>query len=153
MPTVQIAIQNLGYAAALAKLLEQDGSHRIVAAEKPDLDIEGIIVVDGNRLENLSLLEAHPDRFVVIARKDAAFLSRAWDAGIRHVVFEEDSPTTGLLAIIAAELRAPRGSNSHTSPLETLNGDRRHLFPVFPVSILDERPTACRCSSRLRRTR
>jgi len=106
--TVQLAIKNQSYAAALAVLLQQDGFHRVLVVDRPDLAVDGLIVMDGNRHENLLLFETHPERFVVIARKDARLLSRIWDAGVRHVVFEEDPPKTALLAVNAAELRVPQ---------------------------------------------
>lgn len=152
MSTIQLAIQNQRYSAALAVLLRQDGSHHVAVVEKPDLDLEGIIVMDGSRVENLFLFQAEPERFVVIARKDAAFLSRVWDAGVRHVVFEEDSPTTALLAVIAAELRMPHQRQSKSAASPVLAGDHERLQPRFPVPILDWQPTACRCSSKIRKT-
>jgi urease accessory protein UreE len=111
MSTVQLAIRNQRYAAALADLLQHDGSHRVVFAEKPDLKVDGIIVLDGNKMENLLLFEAQPERFVVITRKDAGLLARVWDAGVRHVVFEEDAPSLAMLAVIAAELRGSSATN------------------------------------------
>ena len=147
MFTVQLAIENTRYAAALADLLKKDGSHLVTVADRPDLNIDSIIVMDGRKPENLMLFEAEPDRFVVIARKDAAVLSRIWDAGVRHVVFEEDSPTTAVLAVIAAELRSPHLRDSRSLAPALLGAERRHLQPEFPVPILDWRQSPCRCSS------
>src|SRR5579885_3589876 len=107
MSTIQLAISNERYAAALADLLQRDGSHEIALVDRPDLDFDGIIVMDGSKPENLMLCDAEPERFVVIVRKDAGLLARIWDAGVRHVVFEEASPRTAMLAIIAAALRSP----------------------------------------------
>ena len=146
MSTVQLAIKNPRYAAALADLLKRDGSHEVVLADRPDLASGGVIVMEGNRPENLMLFEAQPERFVVIARKDAGLLSRIWDAGVRHVVFEEDSPTTALLAIIAAELRAPHARDDDRVPVGALaDNGRKRLLPKFPVPILDSRTTGNRC--------
>src|ERR1700683_3179570 len=101
MSTVQLAIHDQEYSAALADLLCRDGLHEVVFVDHPDLGVDGIIVVDGHRAENLALFEAQPERFVVIAQQDADLLSSIWDAGIRHVVFEQDSAATALLAVIA----------------------------------------------------
>jgi hypothetical protein len=139
MTTVQIAIHNQPYAARLADLLKKDGSRVVAVVDGPNPDAEGIIVMDGSTPENLLLFEAQPERFVVIARKDAALLSRIWDAGVRHVVFEEDSPATALLAVIAAELRMPR--------LGASKG-----MPGFPIAVLDSAARACRCGTNNRKT-
>jgi hypothetical protein len=69
--------------------------------------LDGVVVIGGNNLENLSLLAADPERFVVITRNGTDNLARIWEAGARHVVFDNDSPTTAQLAIMAAELSAP----------------------------------------------
>jgi hypothetical protein len=140
MHTVQLAIENQRYGALLAGLLEQDGMHDVVFADRPDLGVAGVIVVDGGRLEDLLLFEAQPERFVVITGRDAGLLARIWDAGVRHVVFEEDPPSTAMLAVIAAELRSPQargmaapGSHGH-----------KKLVPAFPLPVLNERRAGCR---------
>ena len=135
MSTVQLAIHNPRYAAAVADLLHQDGAHEVVFVDRPDLGLDGVSVVDGDRSENLLLFEAQPERFVVVTRKDAGLLAKVWDAGVRHVVFEEDSPSTALLAVIAAELRLPRGADAGISGPPAAHGHKRRL-PAFPVPVL-----------------
>ena len=134
MSTVQLAIGNEKYAQALANLLKNDGSHRVLFVEKPDLAVDGIIVVDSARTENLLVLEVQPERFVVITRQDAGHLSKVWDAGVRHVVFEEDPASTALLAVIAAELRLPR-ENGQKAAIPAGHAQKRLLpqFPELPV--------------------
>jgi hypothetical protein len=124
MKTVQLSIRDSDYAQSLRNLLLRDGTHRVHLVESPDLGLDGVVVVDENRFHNLALVDSEPERFVVITRKGTDRLSRVWNAGIRHVVFEEDSPSTAQLAIIAAELRLPReGSVSKTGrPEESLAG-------------------------------
>lgn len=147
MSSVQLAIHNNRYAAALGDLLKRDGSHQVAFVERPDLNSGGIIVMDGNKPENLLLFEAQPERFVVIAHKDAALLSRIWDAGVRHVVFEEDSPTTALLAVIAAELRAPHARDDQRIPAGAcVESGRKHLLSPFPFPIIDSRTSTRRCA-------
>ncbi len=140
MCLVQLSIQDRKYATALAELLRTDGLHNVVCTEAPDLGLDGVVVVDASRTESLLLFASRPERFVVIARKDAGLLSRVWEAGVRHVVFEEDGPSTALLAIIAAELRNPRmrvralriiedraaseRSSSFPAPLTNIHTDR-----------------------------
>jgi hypothetical protein len=105
MKTVQLAIPDSKYVQTLKNLLLRDGAHNVRLVERPDLAVDGVVVIDANNPENLSLLETNPDRFVVIARKGTDNLSTIWNAGATHVVFEKDSPTTSQLSIIAAELR------------------------------------------------
>ena len=107
MKTVQLAIGNTEYAQSLRNLLLRDGAHRVYLVDQPDLRLDGVVVIDGNRPENLALLDAEPERFVVITRKGSDYLARIWDAGVRHVLFDGDPPNTAQLAIIAAELRLP----------------------------------------------
>ena len=107
MKTVQIAIENSEYAQSLRSLLVRDGTHRVYVVDRPDLRLDGIVVIDGNRGDDLSILDSEPERFVIIARKGSDFLSKIWDAGVRHVLFDSDSPNTAQLAILAAEMRLP----------------------------------------------
>src|SRR5579864_8478664 len=107
MKTVQLAIGNTEYAQSLRDLLLRDGTHRVYLVDEPDLRLDGIVMIDGNRADNLSLLDLDPERFVVITRKGSDSLARIWDAGVRHVLFDGDPPNTAQLAIIAAELRLP----------------------------------------------
>lgn len=114
MKTIQLALQNSEYAESLRSLLLRDGSHRVYVVDRPDLRLDGVIVIDGNQGETLSFLDGEPERFVVITRKGSDHLSRIWDLGVRHVVFEGDSPSTAHLAIIAAEMRLPRSNGRGT---------------------------------------
>jgi len=107
MKTVQLAIRDLDYAQSLRNSLLCDGVHRVYLVDQPDLRIDGVVVIDGSWLASLSRPGEKPERFVVITCKGDDSLSRLWNAGIRHVVFEGDSPNTAQLAIIAAELRLP----------------------------------------------
>ena len=108
MTTVQLAIPDTAYAQSLRALLARDGAHRVLLVDKPDLRLNGVVVVDGNRFEDLSLLGSQPERFVVILRGSADHLTKAWETGVRHVVFEEDSANTAQMAVMAAELRLSR---------------------------------------------
>jgi hypothetical protein len=124
MTTVQLAIHDSEYAQSLRNLLLRDGTHRVLVVEKPDLKEQGVVVIESNRFEDLSMLGAQPDRFVVITRKGEDHLTRIWEAGVRHVVFEEDSPNTAQLAVIAAELRIPKaltGADGGKGPMAQLS--------------------------------
>jgi hypothetical protein len=108
MKTIQLAIRDPGYALSLRKLLLGDGAHRVYLMDRPNLELEGVVVIDESGFQNLAQHDPKPERFVIITRKGAENLSGVWDAGIRHVVFEEDPPHITQLAIIAAELRLRR---------------------------------------------
>src|SRR5579859_3489696 len=107
MKTVQLAIRDSEYAQSLRNSLLRDGTHRVYLIDQPDLRIDGVVVIDGSKFGDTSLCKEQPERFVVITRKGTDSLSLLLNAGIRHVVFEGDSPSTAQLAIIAAELRLP----------------------------------------------
>ena len=121
MKNVQLAILDANYAQSLRNLLLRDGRHKVHLVEKPDLKLDGVVVIDENKFECLTMF-AEPERFVLVTRKGVENLSRVWDAGIRHVVFTEDSPGTAQMAVIAAELRLPKTA----SPEARLNIDTQN---------------------------
>ena len=146
MKTVQLAIPNTEFAQQLQNLLARDGTHRVYMVDRPDLRLDGVIVTDGNRIENLALLDSEPERFVVITRKASDYLSRIWDAGVRHVLFEGDSPSTAQLAIIAAELRLPAMAGSKTGLKATPEPVRHHNYSSPGLPVLSAPPMRCgRC--------
>jgi hypothetical protein len=108
MKTVQLAIHDAEYAGSIRKLLLRDGTHNVYLVDRPNLHLDGVVVMDQGAFQNLAGGDSNRDRFLVVTDKDANNLSRMWAAGIRHVVFEEDSPYTTQLAIIAAELRCSK---------------------------------------------
>jgi hypothetical protein len=65
---------------------------------------EGVIVTDRERFEKLLPARKDVRRFLVITPNDHKSLCQLWNAGIRHVIFEGDSPGTAVLAILAVEL-------------------------------------------------
>lgn len=105
METIQLAIADAAYRAALRELLERSGVAEVCAVEMPDPGREGVIVVDSLALERLPLPLVRPERVVLITRNEPDQLSRAWNAGIRSVVFCDDPLNTAVLAILAAGLR------------------------------------------------
>jgi hypothetical protein len=108
MKTVQLAIGDSEYSQTLHNLLARDGAHQVFLVDRPDLNLDGVVVVDESWFEPLLAMNLEPERLVVITKKGSDRLSRVWEAGIRHVVFEGDSPSTAQLAVIAAELRLPK---------------------------------------------
>jgi hypothetical protein len=113
MQTVQLAIDDAVYRAALNDALSRSGSWQVVPVTAPDPNCGGVIVVDAGALDRVEGLLAKPERVVLITRKDPQHLARAWEAGIISVVFEDDPISTAMLAIMSAGLRAP-----HTRPTD-----------------------------------
>lgn len=108
METVQLTIHDARYAASLQDLLVRGGARHVERVDVPDPRHDGVIVVDSEGLERLPSPLLNPERVVLITRNDPIDLSRAWNAGIRSVVFSEDPLSTAVLAIQAAELRVPK---------------------------------------------
>ena len=108
METIQLAISDTAYAAALRGLLVRTGGWNVVTVESPNTRADGVVVVDSNALERLPSEIPNPDRVVLITPNDPHLLSRAWEAGIVSVVFDNDPINTALLAIMAARLRVPK---------------------------------------------
>jgi hypothetical protein len=71
--------------------------------EWPQLQLEGIIVIDTERFQKLCPARKEARRLLVLAPNDHRSLCQLWKAGIRHVIFEGDSPCTAVLAIRAVE--------------------------------------------------
>jgi hypothetical protein len=118
METVQIALNDEPYAAALADLLDRTLARevRCVRVPDPNPNQDGVIVVDSDALNGLPLPLRHPERVVLITRNDPQHLAQAWNAGIRSVVYNEDPLATAALAIMAAELRVPKAEPVRTAP-------------------------------------
>jgi hypothetical protein len=125
MTTVQVAIGDTEYAQTVSALLGREARYQLLMVAEPDLTREGVIVLDCEHLQQLGSAVDAPERFVLITRKDPERLASLWNAGIRHVVFREDSASTLQLAVSAAELRQPRGTAQHA-------GDRRGMEPARP---------------------
>jgi hypothetical protein len=104
MKTVQVAIQDPEYADAIRNVLVRDGVHRVHLVERPDLTLGGVIVMDAANLGGFPLPAKEQERLLVFVRKQHGDLSKIWDAGVRHVVFEGDSPHTARIAVLAVEL-------------------------------------------------
>ena len=133
MKTVQLALRDTAYSRALESLLTRDGAHRVYRVEKPDLRLDGVVVTDGSRFENAADVEREPERFVVLTHRGGDQLARIWDAGVRHVVFEGDSPSTAQLAVIAAELRMPASAKGGGASgfAHKQNGVSSSVLPVL----------------------
>lgn len=110
MQTVQLAIADAAYEAALREALTRSGPWNIVSVDAPDISQKAVLVMDETAFDHVPLPVPAPERVVLITHKDAHSLSKAWDAGVVSVVSVDDPPNTILLAIMAAALRVPKSS-------------------------------------------
>jgi hypothetical protein len=105
MYTVQLSIGNAPYGAVLSDLLTHTESCCVQAVDKPDPRRSGVLVVNEKTMDSLPIPIDRPERGVLITPNQARSLERAWQAGIRCVVFESDPPRTMALAVMAAAFR------------------------------------------------
>jgi len=105
MYTVQLAVGNAPYGALLSDLLKHTESCSVTAVDKPDPRQPGVMVLNEKTLDSLPSPIERPERIVLITPNEARRLERAWQAGIRCVVFDSDPPRTMALAVMAAALR------------------------------------------------
>ena len=108
METIQISISEPNYRAALERLLGGSATCKLVESETPDFKASGVVVIDDQALERVAPPLPFPERVVLITHNAPERLSRAWDAGIRSVVFYADPMNTAVLAIMSASLRLPK---------------------------------------------
>jgi hypothetical protein len=108
MQTVQLAIIDSAYEAALRDALARSGPWRVERFDTPRPGERCVLVMDEACLNRISLPLPYPERVVLLTRKDPANLSHAWEAGIVSLVSPNDPPGTVLLAIMAAALRVPK---------------------------------------------
>ena len=108
MQTAQFALADAIYSSHLRDALVRSGPWHVVRVDDPDPSQMCVVVMDEDAFNRSLLPLSHPERVVLITRKDPQHLSRAWDAGIVSVVSVDDAPNTVLLAIMAAALRVPK---------------------------------------------
>ncbi len=112
MRTVQLALGDAVYAAALRDALSRSGPWHVESVECPDLSQQCVLVLDQANFARLPLPLLNPERVVLISRQDPQLLAQAWDAGIVSVASVEDSLATVLLAIMAASLRVAKNQGA-----------------------------------------
>lgn len=133
MQTVQLAMADKAYQAALRDALHRSGPWHVECEETPRTAETCVLVMDEASLGRIQLPLPYPERVVLVTRKGPANLSCAWEAGIVSVVSPDDSPGTVLLAIMAAALRVPK---THAA---ALTGG---ICPIQPASAAPISPEA-----------
>ena len=142
MRTVQLAIADAVYAAALRDTLLRSGPWHVDFAECPDPGAAGVLVLDDAGFTRVPLPLAHPERVVLISHQDPQLLAQAWDAGIVSVASVGDSLPTVLLAIMAAALRVAK-NHEPCSPRGISPNPDMITAPITP-SDPSSRPRRCR---------
>ena len=131
MQTVQLAIADGMYAAALREALSRSCAWHVESVGRPDPAQHCVMVLDQSALQLLPLPFSNPERIVLITRKDAQLMAEAWEAGIVSVVSEQDPISTVLLAIMAAGLRVEKPHESSSSSGISPNAGTAHA-PLPP---------------------
>src|ERR1017187_3737015 len=109
MQTVQLAISDGAFSAAVREALSRSCAWHVEAVDRPDPSRNCVLVLDERAFERLSLPLTNPERVVLITRKDTyQMMAQAWEAGIVSVVSADDPINTVLLAIMAAALRVAK---------------------------------------------
>jgi hypothetical protein len=144
MHTVQLAIEDAVYSAALRDALLRSGPWHVVSVPTSALGRDCVVVMDEDTFDRLPAAPENPERVVLITRKDPPHLSRAWDAGIVSVVSVDDAPNTVLLAIMAAALRLPKAQAAAANP-----GGISPTRPISPGPLPPQIPNSAlkRCKS------
>ena len=131
MQTIQLVLSDHTFAKKLKQLLGENGNWPVAIKDIPSFHKGGVVVLDDAILASLSAPPDYPDRVVLVTRNQPELLARAWEMGIRSVLYDTDAPNTVLLAVMAAYLRLPR---SPQMP------QRRVLSPSAPNELLSIDP-------------
>jgi hypothetical protein len=143
MQTVQLAIADGIYAAALREALSRTCAWHVESVGRADPSKPSVMVLDQAALERLPLPLSNPERIVLITERDSQLMAEAWDAGIVSVVSEQDPISTILLAIMAAGLRVEKPhSESSSSVISPTTGTVNAPIPPQPKS-----PASKRCKT------
>jgi hypothetical protein len=130
MQTVQLAIADGMYAAALREALCRSCAWHVESVGRPDPSQPCVMVLDQAALERLPLPLANPERIVLITHRDAQLMAEAWEAGIVSVVSEQEPISTVLLAIMAAGLRVDKTHGfSQPSGISPITGTAHAPIP------------------------
>ena len=108
---IQLALSDSGYREALRSSLLRDWAFRDCEVEPvwiPEPSKADVLVMDSEAFDLLTGPLPHPERVVLITRKDPQHLTRAWNAGIVSVIGDHEPVSTAMLAILAARHRAGR---------------------------------------------
>src|SRR5260370_28417294 len=100
MQTVQLAIADGMYAAALRDALSHSCAWHVEAVGRPDSSQQCAMVLNHAALERLPLPLDNPERIVLITHRDPHLMAEAWEAAVVCVVSDQDPINTRLEAHI-----------------------------------------------------
>ena len=143
MQTVQFVLADAVYSSALRDALVRSGPWHVSRVEDPDPSQMCVVVMDEDAFNRSLMPLSHPERVVLITRKDPQHLSRAWDAGIVSVVSVDDAPNTVLLAIMAAALRVPK-AQAAPAPASGISPNRPNASAPISPEIQHSGPKRCK---------
>jgi len=143
LQTVQLAITDGAYLAAVREALCRSCAWHVESVAKPDPAKACVLVLDEAAFESLPLPLSNPERIVLITRKDPQLLAQAWEAGIVSVVSANDPMSTVLLAIMAAALRVAKAANPATASGISPNSD----FVSAPIAPQNKQSSTKRCKT------
>lgn len=131
MHTIQLVLSDHTFAKRLKQLLAENGNWPVAIKDMPGFHKGGVVVLDDSVLTALSAPPDYPERVVLVTRNQPDLLARAWEMGIRSVLYDTDAPNTVALAVMAAYLRLPRTPEM---------AQRRVLSPSAPTALLSIDP-------------
>jgi hypothetical protein len=102
--TVQVAIPDPAYADSVRNLLIQDVRRQVHLVERPNFDLPGVIIMDAMCVNSFPTVAKEQKRLLVLAHRQRDDLSKLWDAGVKHVMFYEDSPRWLGMFVLGIEL-------------------------------------------------
>ena len=126
---VQLSLSDARLAASVREAVTRNCAWHVESVPFPDPSLPCVLVMDEAAFARLPLPLSHPERIVLVSRKDPQLLAEAWNAGIVSVVSDADPPGTVLLAIMAAALRVAKSSGitpNHSSDPAQLAPQNRH---------------------------
>jgi hypothetical protein len=110
MTSVQIAIEDRTYAAALCDALEADGKHSVQFLDYPRPDLAGVVVADEKLVDRLMASQRIDlNRCVIFVRQLDFDANRLFAAGVRHLIHADSPADLGRLIVIAAEKKLTGG--------------------------------------------
>ena len=109
--TIQLAISDGRLASRIERILASTGEWNIEHLVHPNPgQTNSVIVTDAGNLDFLGSPIARPERVVLVIPNDPELIDRAWNEGLRAVIYDTEPPSTVVLAIMAAWLRVHGGS-------------------------------------------
>jgi hypothetical protein len=127
MQTIQLVLSDHTFAKRLKQLLAENGNWPVIIKDVPSFEKGGVVVLDGSVFAGLTAPPHYPERVVLVTHNQPELLARAWEMGIRSVLYDTDAPDTVALAVMAAYLRLPRNPQMP---------QRRVLSPSAPSGLL-----------------